>query len=70
MTNKDEIITIDGSEYKLSELSVECQAEIQSLAFTSGLIQRLNAELAVATTASNAYKIALAEKLPKKNAKH
>ena len=70
MTDKNEIITIDGSEYNKSELSEECIAEIQSLAFTNELIQRLTAEIAVATTAANGYKNAIIKTLPKKTAKH
>lgn len=70
MADKNETITIDDTEYKLSELSEQCQAEIQSLAFTTARIQQLNGEIAVAETASNAYKTAIAETLPKKTAKH
>ncbi len=70
MTDKNEKITIDDTDYKISELSEECQAEIQSLAFTTARIQQLNAEIAVAETASNAYRAAIVETLPKKTAKH
>ena len=70
MTDKNEIITIDDTEYKVSDLSEQCRAEIQSLSFTTARIQQLKAEIAVAETASNAYKAAIADTLPKKTAKH
>jgi len=71
MSDKKEMITIDGVEYKLSELSKECQAEVQSLQFTELMIQRLTAEIAVATTASNGYRNAISDSLAKqKSAQH
>tara|TARA_B110000093_G_scaffold54768_1_gene58997 strand:- start:1515 stop:1727 length:213 start_codon:yes stop_codon:yes gene_type:complete len=70
MTDKNEIITIDDTEYKVSDLSEQCRSEIQSLSFTTARIQQLKAEIAVAETASNAYKVAIADTLPKKTAKH
>jgi hypothetical protein len=70
MSDKKEMITIDGVEYKMSELSKECQAEVQSLQFTELMIQRLTAEIAVATTASNAYRKAISASLPKQSAQH
>tara|TARA_B110000240_G_scaffold152853_1_gene169424 strand:- start:123 stop:347 length:225 start_codon:yes stop_codon:yes gene_type:complete len=70
MTDKKGMITIDGVEYKMSELSKECQAEVQSLQFTELMIQRLTAEIAVATTAGNAYRKAISDSLPKQSAQH
>lgn len=70
MTDKNDKITIDGTEYNKSEISEDCMAEIQSLAFTNELIQRLGMEIAVATTAANGYKSAIIKQLPKKTAKH
>ena len=70
MTDKNDMITIDGFEYKKSDLSKECLAEVQSLQFTELMIQRLTAEIAVATTAGNAYRKAIADTLPKQSAKH
>jgi hypothetical protein len=67
MTKKAEpTISIDDKDYKLSDLSDECKAEITSLQFCEQEIARLNALLAVASTASNAYKQAVAKLLPKK----
>ena len=70
MTDKNDMITIDGFEYKKSDLSKECLAEVQSLQFTELMIQRLTAEIAVATTAGNGYRKAIADSLPKQSAKH
>ena len=70
MTDKNDMITIDGFEYKKSDLSKECLAEVQSLQFTELMIQRLTAEIAVATTASNAYKKAISDSLPIQSAQH
>jgi len=70
MTTKNETIKIDEIDYEISELSDECKAEIQSLQFTEAEVARLNALLAVAATARNAYRIAVAELLPKKESKH
>jgi|TARA_B100000795_G_C22780422_1_gene432004 hypothetical protein len=70
MANNEEMITIDDVDYKLSELSEGCQAEIRSLQFTEEQIIRLNAEVAIAETARNAYRLAVSEKLPNKDPKH
>ena len=58
-------IKIDDKDYNISDLSDECQAEIQSLQFCEQEIARLNAQLAVAGTARMAYQRAVAELLPK-----
>ena len=70
MATNEETITIDEIEYKVSELSDECRAEIQSLAFNEAMIVRLTNELAVAKTALNAYRRAVSETLPSKDSKH
>ena len=70
MATNEETITIDEIEYKVSELSDECRAEIQSLAFNEAMIVRLTNELAVAQTALNAYRRAVSETLPSKDSKH
>jgi len=68
---KEEMITIDGIEYKLSDLSDGCRNEIESLAFCETEIMRMKALLAVAGTAKIAYSNAIIEQLPKtKEAKH
>tara|TARA_B100000795_G_C22788788_1_gene435886 strand:+ start:1415 stop:1627 length:213 start_codon:yes stop_codon:yes gene_type:complete len=70
MTTKEEIITIDDIEYKLSDLSDECRIEINSLQFNEALVQRLTGELSVAKTALNAYRNAVSATLPTKESKH
>ena len=70
MATNEETITVDEIEYKVSELSDECRAEIQSLAFNEAMIVRLTNELAVAQTALNAYRRAVSETLPSKDSKH
>ena len=70
MATNEETITIDEIEYKVSELSDECRAEIQSLAFNEAMIVRLTNELAVAQTALNAYRRAVSDTLPSKDSKH
>lgn len=58
-------INIDGKEYLFSDLSDDAKAQLQSLQFTRGEIQRLNALLAVTKTAEQAYQRALIAALPK-----
>lgn len=70
MATDNETIKIDDVDYKMSELSDECRAEIHSLQFTEALIVRLNFELAVAETAKIAYQNAVVTKLPDKESKH
>jgi hypothetical protein len=60
-----ETIKIDDIDYNLSALSDECKVQIQSLHFCEQEIIRLNAQLAVAATARNAYRKAVAKLLPK-----
>ena len=63
-------ISIDNKDYKLSALTAECKAQIESLQFCDSEIARLNAKLAVATTARNAYRKAVGELLPEEEVKH
>tara|TARA_B110000238_G_scaffold95532_1_gene104318 strand:- start:505 stop:717 length:213 start_codon:yes stop_codon:yes gene_type:complete len=70
MAENKEKITIDGVDFKLSELSEECLNEIQSLKFTEAQLARLSNELAVTETALNAYRLAIREKLPSSEPKH
>tara|TARA_B110000240_G_C13488439_1_gene448515 strand:+ start:263 stop:475 length:213 start_codon:yes stop_codon:yes gene_type:complete len=70
MTTNNETIKIDDIDYKISELTDECKAEIQSLQFCETEVARLNALLAVAATARNAYRSAVAKLLPNDEAKH
>ena len=70
MAANNDTIKIDEIEYKLSELSDECKAEIQSLQFCEQEVARLNAQLAVAATARIAYRNAVASLLPTDETKH
>ena len=58
-------LIIDGVEYLPSDLSDEAKAQIQSLNFVEAEIARLNAQVAVASTAKIAYQNALKGMLPK-----
>ena len=52
-------VTIDDKEYESDDLSEDAQAQLVSLQFVNGEIQRLQAKLAAMQTAANAYSIAL-----------
>lgn len=66
MTENQNKINIDGKEYLVADLSDEAKAQIQSLQFVNNEIARLNAKLAVSTTARNAYTAQLKEILDNK----
>ena len=53
------MITIDGKEYELSDLSDEARAQLQSLQATEVRIAQTQQELAMMQTARNAYATAL-----------
>ena len=61
----DQKITIDGAEYKLSDLSDNAKNQIMNLRVTDQEISRLQQLVAIAQTARTAYAKALAEELPK-----
>lgn len=58
-------VTLNGQSYKVAELSAEAQAQVTSLQFVEAEIARLQAKLAVYTTAKIAYENALREALPR-----
>jgi len=58
-------ISIDGVDYKLSELSDVARQQWMNISYCDGEIQRLQTQLAIAQTARNTYIIALKEQLPK-----
>ena len=58
------IFKIDNKEYELDSLSGEAKAQLQSLQFVDGELQRLQAQAAVLQTARVAYAKALQEALP------
>ena len=54
-------ITINNTEYDTDALPDAAKQQLQMLAVTDGEIRRLQAQLAIAQTARNAYLRALAE---------
>lgn len=58
-------INIDGVDYLLDDLSSDVKAQLQSLQFIEAELARLNALIAVTSTAKIAYQNALKDLLPK-----
>ena len=66
MTNsKEKTITIDGVEYKVSDLNDNAKNQIVNLRVTDQEIASLNQKLAIAQTARVAYANALAAEVAK-----
>jgi len=65
MSNEHQTLTFDGVEHSISGLSDDAKAQLQSLQETELEMQRLNKQLAMITTARNAYHQALTAALPK-----
>jgi hypothetical protein len=57
------IVTIDDIEYETGDLSEDARAQLLSLQFVNGEIQRLQAKLAARQTAFSAYSQALGNAL-------
>jgi len=64
MTEGEQKITIDGTEYAMSSLSQEARAQITNLRVVDNEIAQLKARLAIASTARLAYQAALKNALP------
>lgn len=64
MTDNEQKVTIDGTEYLLSALSDEAKAQITNLKFVENEIMQLKAKLAIASTAKLAYQAALKNAIP------
>ena len=64
MTEEEASVTIDDTEYKLSDLSEVAIAQIQSIQFVDAEIQRLQNLTAIMTTAKNGYQTELKKQLP------
>lgn len=64
MTEQDQKITIDGTDYPISSLSDDAKAQITNLRFVENEIAQLNAKLAIAKTAKLTYQNALKNALP------
>jgi len=62
---KEAMLKINDKEYKVSDLSDDAKAQLQSLRFSEAEIQRLKMKLSVTQTAFNAYQNALLANLPK-----
>ncbi len=54
-------------EYNIDELSKDARDQLKNLQFVEAEIQRLQAQLAIAQTARNAYQKALVSLLPEKS---
>lgn len=57
-------VTIDGTAYKLDELSQNARQQLANLRAADGEIQRLERQLAMARTARSAYAQVLKQELP------
>ena len=60
-----EMVTIDGIEYKLDDLSDNAKAQITNIQFVDLQLQQLSNELAVSDTARIGYTSALKNELDK-----
>ena len=56
-------VTIDDKEYETDDMTEHTRAQLVSLQFTNGEIDRLAALTAAMQTAANGYKVALAKAL-------
>ncbi|NYS62408.1 DUF6447 family protein [Vreelandella salicampi] len=62
---KQQTITIDGTEYNVADLSDNAKAQVTNLRVTDAEIEKLKQQLAIFQTARTAYARALSEELPK-----
>jgi len=62
---KKQVITIDGKDYDVADLSDVARTQITNLRMTDTEIARLNQQLAIAQTARAAYARALGDELKK-----
>ena len=63
------LVTIDGFEYKLSEMSDASKAQLSNIQFVDGQIRQLQNEWAVSDTARLGYQAALKGELVKSTKK-
>lgn len=61
---KQQEVTINGKTYKVADLSEDARKQLISIQITESEIKRLQAQLAIAQTAKNAYQQALVLALP------
>ena len=64
MSEEEPTIAIDDTKYKLSELSDEAKAQIQSIQFVDAELQRLQNLTAIMSTAKIGYQTELKKQLP------
>jgi len=62
---KQNTITIDGTEYNVADLSENARNQIVNLRVTDAEIEKLKQQLAIFQTARTAYARALSEELPR-----
>lgn len=67
MADEKQTVTIDGTEYNVSDLSDNAQSQVVNLRVTDQEIARLQQQLAIYQTARTAYARALSDELPKKH---
>ena len=67
---KQQTITIDGTEYNVADLSDNAKAQVTNLRVTDAEIEKLKQQLAIYQTARTAYARALGEELPKTEPTH
>ena len=58
-------VTIDGTEYEISELTQNARQQLANLRAADGEIRRLERQLALARTARSAYAQILKQELPR-----
>lgn len=63
--NEEAKVTIDGIEYKVTDLSDNAKAQVENLKFVDAQLQQLSNEWAVADTARIGYTNALKSELKK-----
>jgi len=64
MSEKELEVMSGGVTYPVSSLSAEARAQVNNLQYVDSEIARLNAQLAIYTTAKRAYQAALKDLLP------
>ncbi len=61
-------VTIDGTEYNITDLSEAARSQVVNLRVTDAEIEKLQQQLAIYQTARTAYARALGDELPKQTA--
>lgn len=69
MTDDNRTVTIDGTTFKLADLSENARNQLLNLQVTDAEIKRLNQQLAIYQTARAAYANALSGELPQDSKK-